>query len=223
MPVITPENVSNKNVEWSSSNTNVAPYRTNSDGSIRVRGAAVGVATITCRTTDGSNLTATCVVTVGFGNSILTLNPSELTLEIFQSARITPVIMPENISCTSFEWSTSDADVAVYRTNSDGTITVLGAADGVATITCRTTDGSNLSATCVVTVGTGAVDGIEADAVTVRGENGVIRIEGADGAAVEVYNAAGVCIFSGTATEIPVPQRGIYVVKVAGRATKIAL
>ena len=62
-----------------------------------------------------------------------------------------------------------------------------------------------------------------ADAVSVRGENGVIRIEGADGAAVEVYNAGGVCIFSGVATEVPVAQRGIYVVKVAGRATKIAL
>ena len=61
------------------------------------------------------------------------------------------------------------------------------------------------------------------DAVSVLGENGVIRIERAEGAAVEVYNASGVCIYSGTATEIPVPQRGIYVVKVAGRATKIAL
>ena len=59
--------------------------------------------------------------------------------------------------------------------------------------------------------------------VTVISENGVIRIEGADGAAVEVFNASGVCIYSGTATEIPVPQRGLYVVKVAGRATKLAL
>ena len=59
--------------------------------------------------------------------------------------------------------------------------------------------------------------------MTVRAENGVIHIEGADGAAVEVFGASGVCIYSGTATEIPVPQRGLYVVKVAGRATKLAL
>ena len=77
--------------------------------------------------------------------------------------------------------------------------------------------------TCTVTVGTGAVDGIEADAVTVRGANGVIRVEGAEGARVEVFNTAGVCIYSGTDTEIYVPQRGLYVVKVAGRATKLAL
>ena len=67
------------------------------------------------------------------------------------------------------------------------------------------------------------VEGVAADDVNVRSENGVILIEGAEGAAVEVFNASGVCIFSGVATEIPVPQRGLYVVKVAGRATKIAL
>ena len=67
------------------------------------------------------------------------------------------------------------------------------------------------------------VEGVVADAAKVRGENGVIRIEGAEDAKVEVYNAAGVCIFSGVASEIPVPQRGLYVVKVAGRATKLAL
>ena len=63
----------------------------------------------------------------------------------------------------------------------------------------------------------------KAETAKVRGENGVIRVEGAEGAQVEVFNTAGVCIFSGVATEIPVAQRGIYVVKVAGRATKIAL
>ena len=67
------------------------------------------------------------------------------------------------------------------------------------------------------------VDGAVADDIVVRVENGVIRIEGAEGAAVEVYNAAGVCVYSGVAAEVPVPQRGIYVVKVAGRATKLAL
>lgn len=67
------------------------------------------------------------------------------------------------------------------------------------------------------------VEGVAADDVNVRSENGVILIEGAEGARVEVYNASGVCIFSGVATEIPVPQRGLYVVKVAGRATKLAL
>ena len=68
------------------------------------------------------------------------------------------------------------------------------------------------------------VEGIsKAETAKVRAVNGVIRVEGAEGARVEVYTAAGVCIYSGTDTEIYVPQRGLYVVKVAGRATKLAM
>ena len=217
---ITPSNATLNDIYWSSD----APTVASVDQSGNVIGLKTGMATITAEAIDGSGVKATCRISVGeiFAEN-LSLNPSELTLAINQSAKIMPVITPENVSNKTVEWSTSNTNVAPYRTNSDGTISVLGAADGVATITCRTTDGSNLTATCTITVGTGAVDGIEADAVKVRGENGVIRIEGAEGAMVEVYNAAGVCVFSGVATEIPVAQRGIYVVKVAGRATKIAL
>ena len=217
---ITPDNATLKEVFWSSDAPTVASVDKNGN----VTGIQTGKATITAIAIGGSGVKATCLISVGeIIAENLSLNPSEITLAINQSAKITPVTTPESISNTSFEWSTSNTNVAPYRTNSDGSITVLGAADGVATITCRTTDSSNLTATCTVTVGTGAVDGIEADAAKVRGENGVIRIECADGAAVEVFNAAGVCVFSGVASEIPVAQRGIYVVKVAGRATKIAL
>ena len=217
---ITPDNATLKDIYWSSD----APTVASVDQYGNVKGLKSGMATITAMAIDGSGVKATCRTSVGeiFAQN-LSLNPSELTLAINQSAKIMPVITPENVSNKTVEWSSSNTNVAPYRTNSDGTITVLGAADGVATITCRTTDGSNLTATCTVTVGTGAVEGIEADAVTVRGENGVIRIEGAEDAKVEVFGASGVCIFSGVATEIPVAQRGIYVVKVAGRATKIAL
>ena len=217
---ITPSNATLKDIYWSSDAPSVALV----DQSGNVTGLKSGIATITAMAIGGSGVKATCRISVGdIIAETLTLNPSEMTLAINESAKITPITTPENISNTTFEWSSSNTNVAPYKANSDGTITVLGAADGVATITCHTTDGSNLTATCTVTVGTGAVDGIEADAVTVRGENGVIHIEGAADAKVEVYNAAGVCIYSGTATEIPVPQRGLYVVKVAGRATKLAL
>ena len=213
---ITPSNATLSDIYWVSYNPAIASVDQNG----KVTGLKSGITTITAMAIDGSGVKATCEVLF---TENLTLNPSELTLAINQSAKITPVMTPDNATSTSYEWSTSNAGVAPFRENSDGTITVLGAADGVATITCHTTDGSDLTATCTVTVGTGAVDGIEADAVTVRAENGMIRVEGAEGARVEVFNTAGVCIYSGTDTEIYVPQRGLYVVKVAGRATKLAL
>ena len=217
---ITPSNATLKDIYWVSDNPAIASVDQNG----KVTGQKKGITTITAMAIDGSGVKATCKVSVAtIIAENLTLNPSELTLAINQSAKIKPVITPGNTTSTSLEWSTSNASVTPFKANSDGSITVLGAAYGVATITCRTTEGSDLTATCTVTVGTGAVDGIEADAVTVRGENGVIRVEGAEGARVEVFNTAGVCIYSGTDTEIYVPQRGLYVVKVAGRATKLAL
>ena len=213
---ITPSNATLSDIYWVSDNPAIASVDQNG----KVTGLKTGITTITAMAIDGSGVKATCEVLF---TENLTLNPSELTLAINQTAKITPVMTPDNATSTSYEWSTSNAGVAPFKANSDGSITVLGAADGVATITCRTTDGSDLTATCTVTVGTGAVDGIEADAVTVRAVNGVIRVEGAEDARVEVFNNAGVCIYSGTDTEIYVPQRGLYVVKVAGRATKLAL
>ena len=217
---ITPGNATLSDIYWVSDNPAIASVDQNG----KVMGLKTGITTITAMAIDGSGAKATCEVSVStIIAESLTLNPSQLTLAINQSAKIAPVITPDNTTSTSLEWSTSNAGVAPFKANSDGSISVLGAADGVATITCRTIDGSNLTATCTVTVGTGAVDGIEADAVTVRGANGVIRVEGAEGARVEVFNTAGVCIYSGTDTEIYVPQRGLYVVKVAGIATKLAL
>ena len=218
---ITPGNATLSDIYWVSDNPAIASVDQNG----KVTGLKTGRTTITAMAIDGSGVKATCLILVDVDwiAENLTLNPSELTLAINQSAKITPVITPDNTSITSLEWSTSNAGVAPFKANSDGSITVLGAADGVATITCRTTDGSDLTATCTVTVGTGAVEGIEADAVTVRAVNGMIRVEGAEGARVEVFNTAGVCIYCGTDTEIYVPQRGLYVVKVAGRATKLAL
>jgi uncharacterized protein YjdB len=57
---VKPNNASNKNVEWSSSDSGIATV----DPSGKVTAIKAGNATITAKTTDGSNLTATCAVTV---------------------------------------------------------------------------------------------------------------------------------------------------------------
>ena len=57
---ITPDNATNKAVAWKSDNESVATV----DAEGNVKGIAVGKATITATTTDGSNRSARCVVTV---------------------------------------------------------------------------------------------------------------------------------------------------------------
>ncbi len=56
----TPSNVANKNITWSSSNTKVAKVSLSGV----VTAVAPGTATITAKTQDGSNKTATCKITV---------------------------------------------------------------------------------------------------------------------------------------------------------------
>ena len=218
---ITPSDATFKDVQWSSDNPAVASVDLNGN----VIGNSAGIATITASVIDGSGVKASCRVSVGevYAESI-TLSPSVLSLDINKSATISYSILPENASNKTVEWSCSNTNVAVIKKNTNGSLQVLGLADGTAVIACRTTDGSNLKATCKVTVGIGGVEGVEADGIEVIARDGMITVTGvAPEARIEVYNAAGLRIYSGTNHEVPVVQHGIYIVKAQGKATKVAL
>ncbi|MDD3267565.1 MAG: leucine-rich repeat protein, partial [Burkholderiales bacterium] len=64
-PTITPDDASNKAVEWTTSNSEVATVDTNG----KVTGIGEGSATITCTAIDGNNKSATCNVTVTSGTN----------------------------------------------------------------------------------------------------------------------------------------------------------
>lgn len=218
---ITPSDATFKDVQWSSDNPAVASVDSNGN----VIGNSAGIATITASAIDGSGAVATCEVTVNnYYVESLSLNPTEMSLDIYKSKTINMISNPEDVSREYFEWNCSNNNVVAIKKNSDGSLQVLGLADGSAVITCRTTDGSNLTATCKVTVGTGGVEGVEADGIEVIAHDGTITVTGvAPEARIEVYNAAGMCIYSGNDHEVPVVQHGIYIVKAQGKATKVAL
>ncbi|MGM9833258.1 MAG: leucine-rich repeat domain-containing protein, partial [Candidatus Limisoma sp.] len=68
----------------------------------------------------------------------------------------------------------------------------------------------------------GKVDTVGADAVKVTADSGDIRIAGAAGAVAEVYSLSGALLYRGTDATVALP-RGMYIVKVAGKTTKIVL
>ncbi|MBO5748469.1 MAG: Ig-like domain-containing protein, partial [Muribaculaceae bacterium] len=142
---VLPETTSNKIVEWKSSNEAVA--KVNNKG--EVTAIAVGEATITATTVDGSNLSVSCKVTVvpTLAESIA-LDKTEISLEATETATLVATILPELTTDKSVEWSSSDKTVAVVDEN--GVVTAV--AVGEAIITATTADGSNISATCKVTV-----------------------------------------------------------------------
>ena len=142
---ISPSNATNKDVEWTSSNTNVATVDTTG----KVTGVSAGSATITVKTKDGAKV-ATCNVTVK--NPVIsvtgvTLNKTALNLVTGASESLVATISPSNATNKDVEWTSSNTNVATV----DTTGKVTGVSAGSATITVKTKDGAKV-ATCNVTV-----------------------------------------------------------------------
>lgn len=79
-------------------------------------------------------------------NNII-LNKSSVELILGETVVISPTITPDGATNKELSWESSNNDVA---TVSNGVVTAVG--EGSATITATTTDGSNLKASCEVTV-----------------------------------------------------------------------
>jgi uncharacterized protein YjdB len=118
----------------------------------------VGTATITVATTDGSNLTATCALTVTPQVVTgLTISNETASIVVDKTLQLSATIAPENATTKAVTWSSSDDSVATVDAN--GLVTAHKV--GTATITVATTDGSNLTAICALTVTPQFVESIE--------------------------------------------------------------
>ncbi len=139
---IIPSNATNKGVNWSSSNNNIA---TVSNGIVTA--VAPGSAEITATTIDG-NKTATCTVVVSAVSvSGVNLNKGSMTIETGKSERLVANVLPDNASNKSVTWSSSNSSVATVDSNGN----VKAQSVGSATITVKTLDGG-YTAACDVTV-----------------------------------------------------------------------
>jgi uncharacterized protein YjdB len=140
---ITPDNATNKNVTWSSSNSSVV---TVADG--KVTAVKSGTATIIVKTEDGG-MTASCSVNVADKKYPVTgvaLDKSSIELTEGDVAALTATITPSNATNKNLIWSTDNSAVATVK---DGKVTAV--AKGTAKITVTTEDGGK-TAICSVTV-----------------------------------------------------------------------
>lgn len=141
---VKPDNATNKEVKWSTSDDSVVSFFF---GDIMARHA--GSAIITATTVDGG-LTATCKVTVKEIGAIdvtgISLNKSTTTLFIGKKETLIATIKPSNATDKTVTWDSSDPTVSSVN---NGEVTALKA--GKATITATSKDGG-YTATCEVTV-----------------------------------------------------------------------
>jgi len=140
---ILPETTTDKSVTWSSSDKSIASVENGV-----VTAIAPGKATITATTADGSNLSATCEIEVlPTKVTSITLNQTTASLNIGETLTLTTTLLPEDATNKNVTWSCSDEAIATVE---NGVVTAI--ASGKATITATTADGSNLSASCEITV-----------------------------------------------------------------------
>ena len=151
---IIPSNTTLTDLSWVSSNTDIAIV----DQTGKITALKPGKVTITVSALDGSDVVATCDITVK--GARIKLSHTEVSLPVNDIMALTYTVTPSN---TPVEWLTSNQNVAYLKINSDGSVTVVGMADGEAIVTATATDGSGASASCVVTVGVGGIEGVETD------------------------------------------------------------
>ena len=143
--IITPQDAYTQELRWFSSNENVVTV--NSNGVVYGRG--LGTATITAVTTDGSNLSASCVVTVtNVPVESVTLNYSELEMYEGNYTYLYANVQPSNAMNKTLQWASSNPRVATVTNN--GRVNALEV--GSTIITATSTDGTDITASCRVTV-----------------------------------------------------------------------
>lgn len=139
---VTPANADNKTLAWTSSNTKIATVLNGV-----VKGVKAGRVIITAKTTDGSNISATCTVTVKQPVTSISLS-KKATMYTGKKLTLKAKVNPANASNKALTWKSSNTKVA--KVSSKGIVT--GVKAGTVKITATAKDGSRKSATCTVTV-----------------------------------------------------------------------
>ena len=147
-PIISPEDATVKEVQWSSSNKDVV--RVTEDGVLI--GLQQGRAIVTALIKDDYGThTATCTIVLPESMLVdvteVRLNKDKMTIEKGTRETLTATIFPDDATNKSLVWTSSNKNVAIV--NANGRVTGLSA--GKATITVTTVNAGE-TATCEVTV-----------------------------------------------------------------------
>ncbi|TFU92458.1 hypothetical protein E4T81_11230 [Barnesiella sp. WM24] len=144
---VLPEDATNKVLAWSSSDESVASVDDNGLVSLLKEGHAL----ITAYATDGSDIIATCNISVIKRDVLvayISFDPSYAEGKEGEQIQIKATVLPEDATNKVLAWSSSDESVASVDNN--GLVSLL--KEGHALITAYATDGSDIVATCNISV-----------------------------------------------------------------------
>ncbi len=142
---VLPENAENKILEWTSSNESIATV--SNTGLVTAK--VVGNVSITAKATDGSEVTASCNITVKIPVESVSLNKTSAQIDDYDTTvQLTATVLPNNATNKTVTWSSSNTNVATVDQN--GLVTQK--AEGTTIITATSNDDATKKASCTVTV-----------------------------------------------------------------------
>ena len=142
-----PANATNQNLSWSSKNTNI----------VRMNGrtmtaVGLGTTTVVAKATDGSGVSASCVVTVAKKNVLvrsIAISPCNFTITEGRSVALTATVCPDTATNKDVNWSSSDTSIVTVNPVSG---LVYAKKAGRAVIYADADDGGGARDTCCITV-----------------------------------------------------------------------
>ena len=137
---ILPDKATYKDLYWAIDNPEIARV----DSGVVV-GVKTGITKVTATTTDGTNLSASCLISVTNPVLSVTLSKDQIELEAEDTETITAICLPSNADDTSISWKSSNTNVA---TVDNGIIKAV--AVGKTEITASSANG--IEASCKVVV-----------------------------------------------------------------------
>lgn len=198
---VLPENASNKNVIWSSSDVSVAMV----SGNGTVYGIKSGQATIMATTEDGGFSALCKVIVKNILVSSILLSETTKEMNVGEEFKLTATILPENATLKNIEWKSTNESVATV--NSKGVVNALG--KGECEIIVSAKDESETTASCKISVG---MNNAVEDIYIGNQEN------------VMIYSTQGLLLFEGLYTERPLLDKGLYILKtITGKTVKLII
>ena len=141
---VEPENATNRNLIWSSSDTSIATV--NSKGV--VKGIKPGTVTITAKTKNGKVVASTTITIKETDKEIesVSFSQKEFSVKKGNTLNLVAIVKPTELSSSKFTWKSSDTSIATVDKNG----VVKGIKTGKVTITVTSENGK--TATCTIDV-----------------------------------------------------------------------
>lgn len=169
---------------------------------------------------DGTLTIGNSSSTMIYANSI-SLEPNYITIIPGDIETLTATILPSNTTNKNVIWKSSDQYVATVN---NGVVTALNI--GQTTISATTTDGSNLTAYCIINVTLSGIEEVEIEAIFVWSVNGQILVKNAPiGSYINIYSTSGAMVasqqVSNETTSFDMIANGMYIVNINGQNYKV--